>query len=82
MNLIAGNDVAAGAIGRKVHAAEVVQDALAEVPDVVVRRRNIESPVGVHRSGAHARRTWETNHNPLIVAIGHVVVSEGHVVPD
>src|SRR5258706_10702057 len=82
MDLVAGNDVAGCAIGREVDPTEVVQDALAKIPDVVIRRCNIETAVGVQSASAAARCTWETNHNSLIVAIGHVVVTEGHVVSD
>src|SRR5258708_29155223 len=82
MNLVPGYDFAACAVGRKVNAPEVVQDSLTEVPNVIVGRRNIESPVGVENPSAAAGRTRETVHNSLIVAIGHVVVSERHVVPD
>jgi hypothetical protein len=82
MDLVAGNHVAGGAIGRQVDAPEIVQDALTEVPNVVIRRRNIESPVGIESASAAAGRTRKTNRNSLTVTIRHVVVSERHVVPD
>src|SRR5437588_10683937 len=82
MDLVAGNHIAGCTVGRKVNATKIVQDALTEVPNVVICRRNIESPVGVESASAAAGRTRETDRKSLIVAIGHVVVSERHVVPD
>src|ERR1017187_7501627 len=82
MNFVIVCQISGGTVARKVHPAEIICNALTQVPNVVVGDGLVKASAGIALAGATKRETGETDHDALVVAIGYVVVGGGYIVAE